>query len=338
MIRAGIVGATGYGGRELIRLLLGHPGAKIVALASTSVAGEPVGQVLPAFKNGLDLAFEPFDARMLAERCDVVYMAVPSKESMGPVAELVAEGVRVIDIGPDFRLKNARLFEQYYGTRHQVPDLLQESVYGMPAYYRDALKQARLVAVPGCYPISIITALRPLLQAPLGNIPVIIDSISGASGAGRSLSEPLHFSELNENVRAYKLGSHQHIPEIEQELLHKCVVQFTPHVGPYTRGILTTITLRPETLFDPAPYYDNAYAHEPFVRVLGEGVYPEVKHVRASNYCDVGWLRDSRTGNLLLVSAVDNLMGGTAGMAIQCMNIIFGLEESEGLRFGGMAP
>lgn len=337
MIRVGIVGATGYGGRELIRLLLGHPHAELVALASTSVAGEPVGDILPAFRGSLDLRFEPFSAASLAQRCDVVYMAVPSKESMEPVAELVAEGVRVIDIGPDFRLKSLRLFEQYYGTRHRVPDLLQDSVYGMPAYYRNELADARLVAVPGCYPISIITALRPLLEAPLGDIPVVVDSISGASGAGRSLSEPLHFAELNENVRAYKLGTHQHIPEIEQELHNKYLVQFTPHVGPYSRGILTTITLRPESLFDPAPYF-ACYDNEPFVRVLGEGVYPEVKHVRASNYCDVGWHRDARTGNLLLVSAIDNLMGGTAGMAIQCMNIMFGIEETVGLRVGGMAP
>lgn len=337
MIRVGIVGATGYGGRELIRLLLAHPEVEITALASTSVAGETAGEVLPAFRGLLDLAFEPFHAASLSERCDVVYMAVPSKESMEPAAELIAEGARVIDIGPDFRLKDARLFERYYGTKHRVPDLLQESVYGMPAYYRHELATARLVAVPGCYPISIITALRPLLDAPVSNIPVVIDSISGASGAGRGLAEAMHFSELNENVRAYKLANHQHIPEIEQELLGRHVVQFTPHVGPYTRGILTTITLRPESLFDPTPYF-ACYDEEPFVRVLGEGVYPEVKHVRASNYCDVGWQRDARTGNLLLVSAVDNLMGGTAGMAIQCMNIMFGLEESTGLRFGGMTP
>jgi N-acetyl-gamma-glutamyl-phosphate reductase len=337
MIRVGIVGATGYGGRELIRLLLAHPGAEITALASTSVAGEEAGHVLPAFRDILNLRFEPFNPAALAAKCDVVYMAVPSKESMEPAAELVAEGVRVIDIGPDFRLKDARAWEQYYGAKHRVPNLLAESVYGMPAYYREQLATAKLVAVPGCYPISIITALRPLLDAPLSDVPVVIDSVSGASGAGRSLSEPMHFAELNENVKAYKLGGHQHIPEIEQELLGRCLVQFTPHVGPYTRGILTTITLRPTELFDPAPYFER-YRSEPFVRVLGEGVYPEVKYVRASNYCDVGWHRDKRTGNLLLVSAVDNLMGGTAGMAIQCMNIQFGLDETAGLRFGGMTP
>lgn len=337
MIRIGIVGATGYGGRELIRLLLAHPEVQITALASTSVAGQPAGEVLPAFRGLLPLNFDAFNARALAEQCDVVYMAVPGKESMEPVSELVAEGVKVIDIGPDFRLKDTRLFEHYYGTRHRVPDLLPGAVYGMPAFYREKLPEATLVAVPGCYPISVITPLRPLLGAPLGSVPVVVDAISGASGAGRSLAEALHFSELNENVRAYKLATHQHVPEIEQELENRVMVQFTPHVGPYTRGILSTITVRPERLFDPASYYE-VYANEPFVRVLGEGNYPEVKHIRASNYCDIGWKRDERTGNLIIVCAIDNLMGGTAGMAVQCMNIMFGIEESTGLKFGGMAP
>jgi N-acetyl-gamma-glutamyl-phosphate reductase len=337
MIRIGIVGATGYGGRELIRLLLAHPEAEITALASTSVAGQPVGEVLPAFRDLLHINFEAFNARELAERCDVVFMAVPGKESMEPVAELAAEGGRVIDIGPDFRLKDTKLFEQYYGTRHTVAALLPDAVYGMPAYYREPLRDAKLVAVPGCYPISVITPLRPLLDAPLSNIPVVVDSISGASGAGRSLAEALHFSELNENVRAYKLATHQHVPEIEQELENRVTVQFTPHVGPYTRGILSTITVRPESLFDPAPYFAR-YESEPFVRVLGEGTYPEIKHIRASNYCDIGWKRDARTGNLLLVCAIDNLMGGTAGMAVQCLNIMFGIEETTGLKFGGMTP
>ena len=206
------------------------------------MAGQPAGDALPAFRGLLPLDFNAFNAGALAQQCDVVFMAVPSKESMEPVAELAAEGVRVIDIGPDFRLKNARLFEQYYGTRHRVPDLLPGAVYGMPAFYRDQLREATLVAVPGCYPISVIAPLRPLLGAPLSDVPVVVDSISGASGAGRSLAEALHFAELNENVRAYKLATHQHVPEIEQELQGKMMVQFTPHVGPYTRGILSTIT------------------------------------------------------------------------------------------------
>ncbi len=337
MIKIGIVGATGYGGRELLRLLGGHPEAQLIAAASTSVAGDPLAKELPAFRKIFDLQFETFDAASLAKKCDVVFVGVPGKASMAPVAALRKAGARVIDIGPDFRLKKTDAFKQYYAAEHTASHLLEESVYGLVPWYRDKLANAQLVAVPGCYPISIILPLRPLLDAPLSNLPVVIDSISGISGAGKTPSEAFHFPEMNENLKAYKLGIHQHVPEIEQELLHKMTVQFTPHVAPLTRGILTTITLRPEQVFDPARYYER-YADEPFVRVLGAGSLPEIRYVRASNFCDFGWHFDERTGNLLIVSAIDNLMGGTAGMAIQCMNIMFGLDETTGLRWGGMAP
>lgn len=337
MIRVGIVGATGYGGRELLRLLLAHPGAEVKALASTTVAGQKLEDVLPGFRKLSDLRFEAFDAKALRTECDVVFVGVPSKESMEPVAELRAEGARVIDIGPDFRLKDAVVYQEYYKARHTVPDLLAESVYGLPPWHRQALKSAELVAVPGCYPVSIILPLRALLDAPLGDVPVVVDAISGISGAGRGLNEAFHFPEMNENLKAYKLAVHQHVPEIEQEVQHRVMVQFTPHVAPITRGILTTITVRPREEFDPAPFFAR-YEAEPFVRVLGEGVLPEVKHVRGSNFCDIGWVRDKRTKNLLIVSAIDNLMGGTAGMAVQCMNLMFGQDETAGLMHAGMTP
>ena len=337
MIKIGIVGATGYGGRELLRLLGGHPEAQLVAAASTSVAGDPLAQELPAFKKIFNLDFETFDADALTKKCDVVFVGVPGKASMAPVAALREAGARVIDIGPDFRLQNTDDFKQYYGAEHTASALLKESVYGLVPWYRDKLADAQLVAVPGCYPISALLPLRPLVDIPLGNTPVVIDSISGISGAGKTPSEAFHYPEMNENLKAYKLGVHQHTPEIEQELLHKMTVQFTPHVAPLTRGILTTITLRPEKPFDTAPLYER-YADEPFIRVLGAGSLPEIRYVRASNFCDFGWHFDERTGNLLIVSAIDNLMGGTAGMAIQCMNIMFGLDESTGLGWGGMAP
>lgn len=337
MIKAGIVGATGYGGRELLRLLAAHPHVEVTALASTTASGERLDEVLPAFRKMFDLRFETFDAEALARQCDVVFVGVPGKASMEPVAALRAAGARVLDIGPDFRLKNLDDFAQYYKAEHTAAHLLPESVYGLVPWYRDALRDAQLVAVPGCYPISAILPLRPLLNAPLGDIPVVIDSISGISGAGRGLSEAFHYPEMNENLKAYKLGVHQHVPEIEQELLHRVTVQFTPHVAPLTRGILTTITLRPAADFDPAEYY-APYDAEPFVRVLGPGVLPEVKHVRGSNFCDFGWVMDKRTGNLVIVSAIDNLVGGTAGMAVQCLNLMFDLDETEGLRLGGMTP
>ncbi len=338
MIRAGIVGATGYGGRELLRLLTAHSGVKLAALASTSVSGETLDEALPAFRKMHDLSFETFDAQALAAKCDVVFVGVPGRLSMEPVAALRAAGVRVVDIGADFRLKDTAAYAKYYKADHTAAHLLPEAVYGHVPWYREQLRGANLVAVPGCYPISILTPVRPLLDAPLApGLPIVADSISGISGAGRSTSEAFHFPEMNENLKAYKIGNHQHIPEIEQELGFRALVQFTPHVAPITRGILTTITLRPGQMFDPAPYFAR-YAAEPFVRVLGPGVLPDVKYVRGSNFCDFGWVADGRTGNLVIVSAIDNLVGGTAGMALQCMNLMFGLDETEGLRYGGMAP
>ncbi len=337
MIRVGIVGATGYGGREVLRLLATHGGAELVAVASTSAPGERVDAVLPQFRKTIDLSFEAFDAESLAKRCDVVFLGVPSGHSMAVGAALRAAGARVIDIGADFRLKDPAAWKKYYKSDHTAAALLPEAVYGLPPYYRALLPDANLVAVPGCYPVSAILPLRPLLAKAKPAVPVVIDSISGISGAGRSLNEAYHFPEMNENLRAYKLGMHQHVPEIEQELEFKAMVQFTPHVAPLSRGILTTITFRAEGTVDPKAAYE-AYADEPFVRVLGEGVIPEVKNVRGSNFCDIGWVQDARTGNLMIVSAIDNLVGGTAGLAVQCMNLMFGFEETQGLMVGGMTP
>lgn len=341
MIQIGIVGATGYGGRELVRLLLAHPEVELVELASTSAPGKRLGDVLPAFRGMTDLAFESFDAQRLAERCDAVFIGVPSTESMELGKALRQAGARVLDIGADFRLKDPALYARYYKKEHTAADLLDEAVYGLVPIYRDEISRARLVAVPGCYPISVIMPLWPLVEHLDASMPVVIDSISGISGAGRSLSEAFHFPEMNENLKAYKLAVHQHVPEIEQELDNKVLVQFTPHVAPLTRGILSTITVRmPNELREAGAVADcyRCYADEPYVRVLGEGNLPEVKWVRGSNYCDFGWVVDERTGNLVIVCAIDNLMGGTAGMAIQCLNLMFGLEETTGLRFGGMAP
>jgi N-acetyl-gamma-glutamyl-phosphate reductase len=337
MVRVGIVGATGYGARELLRLITAHPEAEVVAVTSESAVGKPLTDVHPAFGKLTSLVCEPFSVRMLAELCDVVFVAVPATKSMEFVSALRKSEVSVIDIGPDFRLKSADLFKQHYKADHVAPDLLSQAVYGLPIVNRRILDTAVLVAVPGCYPISIITPLKPLLGAPLADIPIVIDSISGISGAGKSLSDTYHFPEMNENVRAYNLATHRHVPEIEQALENKVMVQFNPHVGPYTRGILSTLTVRTAGKIAIDELY-ACYADEPFVRVLGEGKLPELKYVRGTNFCDVGWVMDKRTGNLIIVSAIDNLVGGTAGIAIQCMNLMFGLDEKTGLQFGGMAP
>ncbi|MDX9971538.1 MAG: N-acetyl-gamma-glutamyl-phosphate reductase [FCB group bacterium] len=337
MIKVGVVGATGYSARESIRLLSVHPGVEVVAVASGSSAGIPLSDVLPAFRKVVDLRCETFDAASLASRCDVVFVGVPSTKSMAFGADLRAAGARVIDVGPDFRLKDPASFATHYKTAHTAPELLSEAVYGLVPWYRESLRTANLVAVPGCYPISALTPLKALASAGLTDIPIVIDSISGITGAGRSLNEAYHFPEMNENLRAYQIAVHRHTPEIEQEIGHGLQVQFTPHVAPLNRGILTTITLRPKGKIDIAAAFSR-YDKEPFVRVLPPGSIPEVKHVRASTFCDIGWVMDNRTGNLIIVSAIDNLMGGTAGMAIQCMNVMFGLDERTGLTFGGMAP
>lgn len=336
MIRVGMVGATGYGGRELLRLLINHPQAELVAASSTSAAGQSVADVLPAFQGLISVIFDGFDPKALAEQCDVVFIGVPGTQSMHTAAALRAAGVRVIDMGPDFRLLDLEEFKTYYKTDHTQPDLLKDRVYGMVPLYRNALKNADLVAVPGCYPLSVIIPLRPLLETMNTDIPVIVDSISGISGAGKSLNQNFHFPEMNENVRAYELGTHQHTPEMEQELDRKVQIQFSPHVGPFTRGILSTITVRPKNDIDIDAVY-SVYNDEPYVRVLGKDNIPDLNQVHGTNFCDFGWVKDERTGNLIIVSAIDNLVGGTAGMAIQCMNLMFDLDETTGLRLGGMS-
>jgi len=335
MIRVGIVGATGYGGRELLRLLCAHPDVTVSAVASTSAAGKQLTDVLPGFQGLLDITFETFDAKSLAEKCDVVYLGVPGRESMELVAPLIQAGVRVIDLGADFRLKDTAAYQEYYGTTHTQQELLSKSVYGSAPDNRAELKTAQLVAGPGCFPLSVLIPLQPLIPLAKPDIPVVIDSVSGISGAGRTLNQIYHFPEMNENVRAYKIGVHQHTPEIEQELNNEVLVQFNPHVGPYTRGILSTITVRPTASIDFEKCY-ACYDNEPFVRVLGEDTIPDLNGVTGTNFIDFGWKQDARTGNLIIVSAIDNLVGGTAGMAIQCMNIMFGVDETSGLRLGGM--
>lgn len=336
MIRVGMVGAIGYGGREFMRLISVHPSAKLTAAVELE-GGKRLDEVLPAFRKVLDLTLEPFDPEALAKKCDVVFIAVPGTKSMTMGARLHEAGVRVMDLGSDFRIKDPVAYKKYYNAEYTHPELAVKAVYGHVPFYREQIRDAEIVAVPGCFPISIITPLRPLIEAAAPETPVVINSVTGVSGGGRALNEVFHFPAMNENLRAYRLGIHQHIPEIEQELGGKFMVQFTPHVAPLTRGILSTIVLRPSKKIDVAALY-RRYDDEPFVRVLPQGQIPDINHVRASNFCDIGWTHDERTGNLIIVSVIDNLVGGTAGMGIQCMNVAFGLDERSGLNFPGMAP
>ncbi|MCX8066135.1 MAG: N-acetyl-gamma-glutamyl-phosphate reductase [Candidatus Hydrogenedentes bacterium] len=336
MISVGVVGALGYAGREFIRLLSAHSEARLTCAVELE-PGKRLQELIPGFRKMLDIELEPFDAKALARKCDVVFFALPAGKSMPLVAELYKEDVVIMDLGSDFRIKDRSVYEKYYKIKYTNPELVEEAVYGLVPWYRDRIRNAKIVAVPGCFPISAILPLRPLMEEADPDVPVVIDSISGVSGAGRGLTEVYHFPNMNENLRAYRIGNHQHIPEIEQEIGGRWKVQFTPHVAPITRGILTTITLKPKNEIDPGSLY-KCYDTELFVRVLEKGSFPEINYVRNSNFCDIGWTYDERTGNIVIVSAIDNLVGGTAGMGIQCLNVRFRFPEDTGLKLPGMMP
>ena len=347
MIKVGIIGPTGYGGRELVRILSCHPEVEIAALVSRSVAGEEFSSSIRAFRSVADKVCEEFDAASLAERCDAVFVAVPATQSAPFVKALHAAGAKfVLDTGPDFRLKDAQAYAQYYGVEHPAPELLPNSVYGLAETNRETIKGAKIVAVPGCYPIGMILAVAPLVrERGLVGSAVVVNALSGISGGGRSLNEDFHFSEANENARAYKVAVHQHGPEMEQEIKRiagrAITITFVPHTVPMTRGIATTAIVPLEitmTLERLAELYRQFYAEEPFVRVLPRGEFPEVKHVRGSNFCDVAVTYDARTNQAIALSAIDNLTKGTAGQAVQDMNILFGLDETCGLWWGAVSP
>jgi N-acetyl-gamma-glutamyl-phosphate reductase len=347
VIKVGVVGPTGYGGRELVRILSYHPEAEIEALVSHSIGGEDFSSSIRAFRSVADKVCEEFDAASLAKRCDAVFVAVPATESTRFVKALHDAGAKcVLDTGPDFRLKDAKVFAQFYGTEHAAPELLAQSVYGLAETNREALPGAKIVAVAGCYPIGAILAVAPLVrERGLVGAPVIVNALSGISGAGRSLNESFHFPEANENARAYKVAVHRHAPEMEQEVKRLAgrdiPIIFVPHTVPMTRGIATTAIVPLEkgmTLDGLERLYGDFYAGEPFVRVLPRGETPEVKNVRGSNFCDVAITYDPRTNRAIALSAIDNLTKGTAGQAVQDMNILFGLEETCGLWWGALSP
>jgi N-acetyl-gamma-glutamyl-phosphate reductase len=344
--RVAVAGASGYTGVELLRFLVQHPAVRLVALTAETHAGQPIGQVFPNLKGFVDLTCRPLDTAALASEAEFVFLALPHKASMTVGADLVNRGVRVLDLSADFRLKDAAGYPTWYGFDHAAPTLLREAVYGLPELHRDAIATARLVAVPGCYPTSAILGLSPLLAHGLVDAEtIVIDSISGVSGAGRKPELPTHFSEANESLKAYGVAKHRHTPEIEQELSgvagRPVTVTFTPHLAPLTRGILTTITARlarPQTTADLLAVCRAFYQDRPFVRVLDEGRLPETKHVLHSNLCDIGMVADARTGRVVVVSAIDNLAKGASGQAVQCFNLMAGLDERAGLWVPGLFP
>jgi len=338
MIRVGIVAVTGYTGAELMRLLSRHPGAQVVSITGRSEAGKPLRQVFPHLRD----VDQPVTAE-LSDDVEVAFLGLPHHEAAAMTPPLLEKGIKVIDLSADFRLRDAAVYEEFYG-HHPCPYLLAEAVYGLPEVYREPIKAARLVANPGCYPTASILALWPALRHHIIKPEVIVDAKSGVSGAGRSLKLESHFSEVNESVRAYGLDGHRHLPEINQELNVAwgrgfVRLTFVPHLIPMTRGILAT-AYADLTVEWPAnqvyALYADFYANEPFVRVVESP--PQTKQVYGSNYCYLYPTVDQRAGRLIVVAVIDNLVKGASGQAVQNLNLMAGLPETMGLEALGIYP
>lgn len=344
-VRVAIAGASGYTGFELVRLLCAHPSARITGITSRQQKGQRLDDHYPALKGHCELVFEDPDPEKLASSADIVFTALPHEAAMNIVPGLLELGVRVVDLSADYRLRSAEVYGLWYAA-HKTPELLGEAVYGLPELHRESIRAARLTANPGCYPTSVILAAAPLLAKGLIDPDTIIaDSKSGVSGAGRGVSLGVHFCEVNESFKAYKVAEHRHTPEIEQELSaiagSSVVVNFTPHLVPMSRGILSTVYANLKKGV-AAGEVDDAfrafYAGEPFVRLSAPGGLPSSLQVRGSNYCDLGWKVDQRTGRVIVVSVIDNLTRGASGQAVCNMNIMCGFAENAGLNFAPWQP
>ncbi|MDW7651921.1 MAG: N-acetyl-gamma-glutamyl-phosphate reductase [Bacillota bacterium] len=338
MLKVAVVGATGYTGRELAGILVRHPHVRPACLTSESFAGQRLDQVYPQFRSVLEAPLEKLDMDKVAD-CDFIFSALPHGLSVDTVPKLVKTGKKVVDLSGDFRLRAADLYPEWYGYEHRFPEYLGKRVYGLPEINREKIKTAGLVANPGCYPTSVLLALKPLLaEGIVDTKDIIVDAKSGVSGAGRSPKLPFHFPECTENFKAYKVAGHQHTPEIEQELSavsgSPVSLLFTPHLVPMVRGILSTIYLRPvKDLTEEAIWqvFKEHYAGEPFVRLLMPPELPETKYVSGTNFCDISLRLDRRSGRLIVISAIDNLIKGAAGQAVQNMNLMMGWPEEAGL-------
>ncbi|WP_019123283.1 N-acetyl-gamma-glutamyl-phosphate reductase [Brevibacillus massiliensis] len=348
MIRAGIVGATGYSGIELVRLLSGHPNVHIQRLYTSSAAseGEALAKVFGHIEQLQLPELQAIDTKSMTDDTDVIFLAAPAGVSAKLTPGLLAGNCRVIDLSGDFRLKSADLYRQWYKKDPAPEEQLAQAVYGLHEWNREAIADAVLLANPGCYPTAVLLALVPLIKSGWVNPgSLIVDAKSGISGAGRGASLAVHFSEVNENFSAYKVGQHQHTPEIEQELSRfgqeKVIVQFTPHLVPMTRGIFVTAYAQLEagkSLEELQQLYESAYADKPFVRVRPAGSYLRTKDVYGSNYCDIALHLDERTGRVIVLSVIDNMVKGAAGQAVQNMNTMFGMAETTGLLLSPVFP
>ncbi|MBI4685943.1 MAG: N-acetyl-gamma-glutamyl-phosphate reductase [Nitrospirae bacterium] len=346
MLHVAICGGSGYTGGELIRLLSNHPFVKITAVTSEKSAGKVVSDLFPHLTNYSDLTYEPLDKKDLLPKADLFFMALPHAESQEAVDFFFRHGKKVIDLSADYRLKTPTVYEEWYSTPHRFRSTLKKAVYGLPELYRKKIAKASLVANPGCYPTGAILGLYPALKHKLiATDSIIIDSVSGTTGAGRKADMAFSYCEVNEGFKAYSVGTHRHTPEIEQELSainnKNIKVDFTPHLAPYDRGILTTAYAKMKSNADTKKVfalYKKAYANEPFIRVLGEGRFPNVKNVRGTNLCDIGLTVNQRTGTLIIVTAIDNLIKGASGQAVHNMNIMMGFKEITALETIALFP
>lgn len=338
MVRVGVVGATGYAGAELVRILCGHPQVELSILTSRQFAGVKFDRVYPAMAGCLSLTCEELDVAKVSDRADIVFLALPHQLPMTLVPQFLARNVRVVDLSADFRFNNAAVYESAYQP-HKAKDLLDRAVYGLSEIYFDSIRTAALIGNPGCYPTSALLPLIPLVRENILDLDtLIVDSKSGVSGAGRSPAITSHYCEVNESFKAYKVATHRHNPEmnaiLSREARRPVELTFVPHLVPMSRGMLTTIyasPIRNLQVQDIGNCLESAYADHVFIRLCPDGRGPDTLHVKGTNFCDIGFQLDKRSNRLILISAIDNLVKGAAGQAVQNMNIMLGLDETAGL-------
>ncbi len=339
-MKVAIIGGTGYGAVELLRFLDNHPYVEVASIISHSNSGTELSTTYPHIIEIADRQMDSLDIEVLAQTIDLVFFATPSNVSKNIIPSLLEKGIKCIDLSGDFRLKQPEEYEKWYQSTPAPQEVVNQATYGLSEIYPEQIKNATLIANPGCYPTATLLGLMPVIkQEFINNQTIIIDAKTGVSGAGRSLSLNVHFSEMNENFKAYKLGEHKHIPEIEQLLKNEAntslQVIFTPHIVPMTRGIMSTIYVDLKdykTTRELVDLYKDYYSDHPFVRVRPEGTIPSTKEVYGSNYCDIGLYADERTGKLTIISVIDNLVKGASGQAIQNMNIMNGWDVTTGLK------
>ncbi len=345
MIKVGIAGASGYTGLELIRLLVNHPEAELTVLTSETFQGKSIADVFPSLNGIIAHVLQPFDSAIF-KKCDVVFLALPHTTAMDKLPDLLKGDCKIIDLSADYRLKDPEAYPQWYSISHTHPELLSQAVYGLPELHREKIKTAQWVANPGCYPTSVILALAPLMTTDWVDLDTIIsDSKSGVSGAGRKPSLTTHFAEANEGISPYALAGHRHTPEMEQELSgladKKIQISFSPHLIPMSRGMLSTIYINLKKKLnddDLIEHYQKFYKDEYFVRVLGKNQFASTHHVASSNFCDIGIKVDERVDRLVITCAIDNLVKGASGQAVQNMNLMLGFEEKTGLQSPAIFP